>query len=102
MPDPMPQMPYNVFQQTAPFPMPQTVPYNNPGIPPHWADQNPAWGAASTESSLPKELTEVKQTVESLRKEVAELKETIKTLETQIQLLNRNILLSERARENGM
>ena len=60
-------------------------------------DQNwesPHWGPR-----LPKELTEVKLTVETLRKEVAELKDTIKALETQIQLLNRNILLSEKARE---
>jgi len=61
-----------------------------------WGDNSP-WGPRTSSS---KELTEMKQSVESLRKEIAGLKETVRTLETQIQLLNRNILLSERARLN--
>lgn len=94
---PMPQVPPYLLPQEA---LPQTSPYPvfgggynsydlNRGETAHWGPR------------LPKELTEVKQSVESLRREIAELKETIKVLETQIQLLNRNILLSERVKENG-
>jgi len=67
----------------------------------HWGNQPHAWDASSWGPRLPRELTEVKQSVESLQKEIVELRGTIKALETQIQLLTRNILLSERARENG-
>ena len=91
---PMPQMP--MYQQ--PQPMPLQNPYLGGGQ--NWYNQDRGetayWGP-----KLPKELTEVKQSVESLKREVAALKETIKVLETQIQLLNRNILLSERVKENG-
>jgi len=68
---------------------------------PNWDDQAQAWEATYWGPRLPKELTEVQQSVESLRKEIAELRETIKGLETQIQLLSRTILLSERMRDNG-
>jgi len=102
----MPMMPGNIpqngFQNPVPYsppvmpnPMPNQMPMYYPGVPPNWADQG-QWGAR-----LPQELTEVKQAVESLRKEVADLKDTIKALEMQIQLLTRNILLSERVKENG-
>jgi predicted RNase H-like nuclease (RuvC/YqgF family) len=76
-----------------PQPVPEAVP--------NWADQNRGgwdpWGPKQPN----KELTEIRQSIESLRSEIADLKETIKTLETQIQLLNRNILLSEKARDNS-
>ena len=62
-------------------------------------DQDQSWTTSSWGPKPPKELTEIKQSVESLRKEIAELKETIKVLETQIQLLNRNVLLSEKTKE---
>jgi predicted RNase H-like nuclease (RuvC/YqgF family) len=79
------------------------LPYNPiPSIPPaapSWGAPDQQWEMAPFGPRLPKELTEVKQTVESLRKEVSELKETIKVLETQIQLLNRNFLLNEKVRE---
>jgi hypothetical protein len=92
------QQPFPMGPMT-PTPMPHSFPPTytpyNPG--PYWGiDQDTQWGPR-----LPRELTEVKQSVELLRKEVADLKETIRTLETQIQLLSRNILLSERTRENG-
>ena len=47
---------------------------------------------------LPREIVEMRQSLEALRREVGELQETIKALETQIQLLNRNILLFDRVR----
>jgi DNA repair exonuclease SbcCD ATPase subunit len=58
---------------------------------PQWGNQAPSWEWGPR---LPKELTEVKQSVESLQREITELRELIKRLETQIQLLNRTILLS--------
>ena len=90
---PNPQMPV----------MPPQIPYSafgDVGSSQNWygpdRGETNYWGP-----KLPKELTEVKQSVESLKREIAELKETIKVLETQIQLLNRNILLSEKVKENG-
>ena len=59
------------------------------------------WGGPAPEARPARELTEMQQSIESLRKEVAELKATVRALETQIQLLNRNILLIDRVRENG-
>jgi cell division protein FtsB len=58
--------------------------------------QDTLWGPR-----LPKELVELKQSVESMRKEIAELKDTVKALEAQIRLLNQNILLSERVKESN-
>ena len=101
-----PMMPSTIVPQ-------QTMPHYNPpysmgmpGIqgmanPPTWgAPAMQAWGGMQPDSgSSVKELAEIKQSVNSMRREIAELKETIKTLEAQIQLLNRNILLSEKARE---
>jgi hypothetical protein len=112
-----PVMPGNPYQQLPnsvlpnrldmpPSPMSppyQQMPYNpTPPVPaaPNWVDQDRTWDLAWG-PRLPKEMTEVKQSVDALKKEVADLKETIKALETQIQLLNRNILLSDRAKENG-
>ena len=68
---------------------------------PTWADQDRAWETTPWGPRLPKELTDMKQSIEALRKEIGELKETIKALETQIQLLSRNILLNEKIKENG-
>ena len=68
--------------------------------PPWYAPEQP-WDTPTWGPRPPKELLEVKQTVESLRKDVAELKDTIKALETQIHLLSRNILLSEKMKENA-
>jgi len=93
LPFPSPSPPYRNDPPATPMP-------TNPS-PPAWLDQDRAWEASSWGPRIPRELTEVKQSVESLRKEVADLKETIKALETQIQLLSRNILLSERVKENG-
>ena len=67
----------------------------------NWTDQDKAWDMTPWGPRLPKELTDMKQSIESLQKEVGELKDTIKALETQIQLLSRNILLNERIKENG-
>ena len=89
MPAPYPQadtLSYDSFSMTHPMVHP---------VNPMYAPPMP--GAAPNGTA--KELTEMKQTVELLRKDIAELKDTVKALETQIQLLNRNILLSEKARE---
>jgi len=86
----MMQPPMPMMQQPAPI-MP---------IPPQWAAQNPAWGGTAPDTALLKELTEVKQTLDALRREVSELKEMMKMLETRLQLLNRDMILSERLREN--
>jgi cell division protein FtsB len=103
--NPMPTMPPGMSSPWNSQVPPQMPPYApTPGGPiPSWADQDRAWDRSSwgPVSRLPQELTEVKQSVESLKKEVGDLKDTIKSLETQIQLLTRNILLSERAKENG-
>jgi len=81
---------------------PPSVPYNQadmiPNNVPLWGNQEQAWEATPWGPRLPKELTEMKQSVESLQKDIAELRTTIKALETQIQLLNRTILLE---RTNG-
>ena len=87
---------------TPVYPIP-VQPHNpNPsyGVP-NWGDQDRAWEITPWGPRLPKELTEMKQSVESLQKEIGELKETIKALETQIQLLSRTVLLNERVKENG-
>jgi cell division protein FtsB len=68
------------------------------GMPMPWSE-NPAADSNPWAPKPAKELIEIKQTVDSMRTEIAALKETIKNLEAQIQLLNRNILLSERAKE---
>jgi len=80
------------------------VPFGNHSIPmdvpsnaPQWGNQTPTWDHWGPR--LPRELTEVKRSVDSLQKEIVELRETVKSLETQIQLLNRTILLSEQVNE---
>jgi len=110
MPNSAPQMP-PMYSGDTPFQRPyyHDTPYNqNPmggpmGIPdaPPWLAQDRSWEASAWGPRVPKELIEVKQSVESMRKEIADLKDTIKALETQIQLLSRNILLSEKVRENA-
>jgi len=81
---------------------PSIAPYNpadkTPNNVPHWNDQDRAWEATPWGPRLPKELTEMRQSIELLQKEITELRTTIKALETQIQLLNRTILLE---RTNG-
>ena len=93
-----------------PVPLPQDMNRTPPVIPMYnlpvyggqnWADQDRAWEATPWGPRLPKELTDMKQSIDSLQKEVGELKDTIKALETQIQLLSRNILLNEKVKENG-
>ena len=94
MPEPPVQPPYN---QMPPMPQMYGPPYGGP----NWADQDRTWEATPWGPRLPKELTDLKQSIESLKKEIGELKDTIKALETQIQLLSRNILLNERIKESG-
>jgi TolA-binding protein len=94
MPMPMPNPPMPMYN-----PMPTYNPI--PSAPQPWNNPDRAWESVQWGPRLPQELTEVKQSVESLQKEIADLKETVKSLETQIQLLTRNILLSERTKENG-
>jgi len=120
MPDMPGNMPRNGYQTpiSAPYQIPPSSPVTpvplpyppiqsyppTPAVPgqmPNWADQDRAWESGLWGPRLPKELTELKQSVESLRKEIADLKETNKALEAQIQLLIRNILLSERTKEGG-
>jgi DNA repair exonuclease SbcCD ATPase subunit len=89
----IPVIPPGVYPPTQPY-MPYSPAYNPPDIPnmPQWGNPPPQaweWGPR-----LPKELTEVKQSVESLQKEIADLREIVERLETQIQLLNRTVLLS--------
>jgi hypothetical protein len=90
----VPVIPPGVYPSPQQY-MPYPPAYNNPpDIPnmPQWGNPPPQaweWGPR-----LPKELTEVKQSVESLQKEIADLREIVKRLETQIQLLNRTVLLS--------
>ena len=94
-----PLMPGNLLPTTMPAGMPyQPMPYQplEMSAAPQWNDQDRAWETSAWGPKVPKELTEVKQSVESMRKEITDLKETIKALETQIQLLNRTILLSGR------
>ena len=94
----MPPMPNpGVMPPYYPNPYPtvpqQFLPHNSADMSnvPQWGTQAPSWEWGPR---LPKELTEVKQSVESLQREIAELRELIRRLETQIQLLNRTILLS--------
>lgn len=69
--------------------------------PPSWPTP-PNWMDSQQQTyQLPKELTEVKQSVEALQKEVASLKATIKDLETHILLLSRVISQNDKGRENG-
>ena len=103
---------YNVPIQPRPYsemPVPPALaapqsylPAGPIGVPgaPTLIDPSQQWGTSPWGQQKPSaELTEIVQTIESLRKEIADLKETIRALETQIQLLNRNILLSERIKE---
>jgi cell division protein FtsB len=94
-PLPVPPQPNPYTITPAPYPQADTLSYD----PYQMVPMNPSMPWAPNTPSTAKELTEVKQTVELLRKDIAELKDTVKALETQIQLLNRNILLSEKARE---
>jgi DNA repair exonuclease SbcCD ATPase subunit len=91
---PRPFLPPGMYQE------PPIISPMNPVTPPAYQDRD-SWETSPWTPKPSKELTEMKQTVESLRKEIAELKESVKALETQIQLLNRNILLSEKANEKG-
>jgi len=91
-------------QYNPPYPMDGMGGMMMPGTP-NWGDMSQAWdtspwGARPASSS--RDVLEMKQSIDSLRKEIADLKDTVKTLETQIQLLNRNIVLSERARTNSV
>jgi len=104
--DPMTGQPLTAPPAMMPTPiMPSALPGMPPFSPPaQWGGMgvpNPAWGGTAQETVLPRELTEVKQTLDTLRREVSELKELIKTLETRVQLLNRDLMLNERLRENG-
>ena len=74
---------------------PSALPFNpaNPMTNPYLLEQAQAFETAHWGPRLPRELTEVKQSVDSLQKEISSLKDTIKTLETQIQVLNRIVLL---------
>ncbi|MCL2005012.1 MAG: hypothetical protein FWG73_02500 [Planctomycetaceae bacterium] len=85
--------------------MPPMSPMSSAGLPPssppHWGmvEQPPSWDATPWGPRLPRELTEMRQSVDLLKREVGELRETVKALEAQIQLLNRNILLFDRVRD---
>jgi len=95
---PVPGVPSMTYPPTPMYngmPSPQVVVPNVPQL----GSQAQGWDEAHWGPRLPKELTEVRQSVESLRREITELRETVKSLETQIQLLNRTILLSERVNE---
>ena len=84
-------------------PMPPQMPFNPadmmPNNVPQWGNPPPDFEAAHWGPRLPRELTDVRQSIESLQREVTSLRDTIRQLETQIQLLSRNILLNERANE---
>jgi hypothetical protein len=96
-----PEIPTQVPNSQMPIYLPTPPnPYHDYGGTPNWTAQDRAWEAAHWGPRLPRELTEIKQSVETLRKEIGELKETIKVLETQIQLLSRVILSSEKVKEN--
>ena len=102
-----PGMPPDMYSRPVPMPlnrpeMPVPVPnvYNPPPYPNNapWGDPTPnVWDMTPWGPKLPKELTDMKQSIEGLQQEVISLKETIRNLETQIQTLNR-ILLSEGTR----
>jgi len=71
-----------------------------PNHAPQWGiTPPPDWEAAQWGPRLPRELTEMRQSIESLQREISSLRDTVRQLETQIQLLNRNILLNDRANE---
>ena len=74
---------------------PPATPYFNPPMTPPIPNDLPSWGPRP-----PRELIEMKQSIDMLQREVGELRETIKALETQIQLLSRNILLLDRVRDS--
>ena len=63
--------------------LPPSYPVGMPsaGMPMGWGEQERSWEAAHWGPRLPRELTEVKQSVESLEKEISTLKETIRALE---------------------
>ena len=100
---PTPQYPLNPLQG-----MPTYGPVNNgqgtmmPGMPmpndamvgvPAWGNPQATWDAPYWGPRLPKELTDVKQSVVSLQRDIASLKELVEKLESQIQLLNRAVAL---------
>ena len=105
---PLPGMPGGAYN-------PYNPPLYHPALPPtpvdpgdrqnfsQWGSQPPTWEWGPR---LPRELIEVKQSMESMQREIAAIRGTVKALETQIQLLNRTVLLSsermnERGKENG-
>jgi len=86
-----------VYDSAPPYPPYAVPPGYSAGMPyPTENEQDRAWEMTPWGPRLPKELTEMKQAIESLKKEIGDLKETIQGLEAQIQLLNRNIVLSEK------
>jgi len=87
---PQPSMLHNMPMPPAPV-MPNNAP--------QWGNHQQAWEEAHWGPRLPRELTEMRQSVESLQREISSLRDTVRQLETQIQLLNRNILLNDRANE---
>jgi DNA repair exonuclease SbcCD ATPase subunit len=101
MPSPMPNNP-NSLHPGQPHDFPYAPTPTTPSGVPNWAsspwesNQERPWEPTPWGPRLPRELSEVKQSIEFLQRKVAELKETVKALETQIQLLNRNILLLDR------
>ena len=93
LPPGMPNGPVNPYSSPVPYPVapPEAVPFGMPLQ--QWNNQQ-ALEASHWGPRLPRELTEVRQSVELLQREVVALRETVKALETQIQLLNRTVLLS--------
>lgn len=90
------------MQGSSGIPMHNSTPFSlpeNSATNPFLLEQARAWEDAYWGPKLPRELGDVKQSVESLQKEISSLKETIKSLETQIQSLNRIVLLSGQANE---
>ena len=112
---PMPEssgtgFPMNPMNPTMGGPLPITPNMGMPGVQmpndmrggiPNWGNPQAVWDTGHWGPRLPRELSDVQQSVESLQKEIAELKELIRKLETQIQLLNRTVLL-ERINEQRM
>jgi len=74
---------------------PSALPFNpaNPMTNPYLLEQAQAFETAHWGPRLPRELIEVKESVESLQTEISSLKDTIKTLEKQIQLLTSTVVL---------
>jgi len=95
MPPGMPSGFYNPTPPNIPFNPADIMPNNVP----HWGNPPPDLEAAYWGPRLPRELTDMRQSVESLQREIASLRDTVRQLETQIQLLSRNILLNDRANE---